>query len=240
MIIKMKIKHINIMSLIISIFLIIILCGFQGDNNEVKVQGIPIEKKNQAYDLSLNIPKIIGLKNKKFENEINNMLLQQGLDFQKQVEKEGEENAAEAKKAGQNIEAFIGKEDFKVQYNGKDLLSIPINFYYFSGGAHGIAKITTINIDKEKGKVIGLKDLFKEEYDYKSSINKKIQEEINKNSDQYFPDAFKGINENSEFFLTEDGIVIYYQLYELAPYAEGFPQFKIPYSLLKQGLKYEI
>lgn len=240
MIIKMKIKHINIMSLVISIFLIIILCGFQGDNNKVKVEGVIIEKKSQAYDLSLNIPKIIGLKNKKFESEINNTLLQQGLDFQKQVEKEGEENATEAKKAGQNIEAFIGKEDFKVQYNGKELLSVPINFYYFSGGAHGIAKITTINIDKEKGKVIGLKDLFKEEYDYKASINKKIQEEINKNSDEYFPDAFKGINENSEFFLTEDGIVIYYQLYELAPYAEGFPQFKIPYSFLKQGLKYEI
>ena len=32
--------------------------------------------------------------------------------------------------------------------------------------------------------------------------------------------------------MTPDGLVVFFQLYELAPYAWGFPQFKVPYEEL--------
>lgn len=32
------------------------------------------------------------------------------------------------------------------------------------------------------------------------------------------------------FFLTQDGVVIYYQQYDIAPYGAGIPEFLIPFS----------
>jgi len=56
----------------------------------------------------------------------------------------------------------------------------------------------------------------------------------------YFDDYEKNVanyfNPKS-FYLVPDGIVIYFQQYEIAPYASGIPQFTIPYSayILKPG-----
>lgn len=45
---------------------------------------------------------------------------------------------------------------------------------------------------------------------------------------------FAGISPEQEFYLTEESLVLYYQLYELAPYAWGFPEFEIPLASLRE------
>ncbi|TET09608.1 MAG: DUF3298 domain-containing protein [Candidatus Atribacteria bacterium] len=39
------------------------------------------------------------------------------------------------------------------------------------------------------------------------------------------------MSEEQPFYLIEDGIVVYFGLYEIAPYASGIRYFKIPYFL---------
>ncbi|GAG31008.1 unnamed protein product, partial [marine sediment metagenome] len=43
--------------------------------------------------------------------------------------------------------------------------------------------------------------------------------------------VFQSISEEQPFYLIEDGIVVYFGLYEIAPYTSGIRYFKIPYSL---------
>ena len=48
-----------------------------------------------------------------------------------------------------------------------------------------------------------------------------------------------GEEQNECFYLTDDGLVIYYPPYELSYYARGFVEFVIPYSELYGYLKPE-
>lgn len=214
--------------------LVMIICGF--DKKDLAGVGKEtISKKSDFYDIYMDIPKIEGLKNLDFQTQINDKIKRESSDFADQVQKEAEEY-------GKNLAGikFIIKQDFSTTYNGKELLSIPVSRYYYAGGAHGVTTLKTLNIDKNSGKEIILKDLFKEKFDFKGVINKEISSQIEKNKNEYFPDEFKGIKDNTEFFLTNNGLVVYYQLYEIAPYVKGIPKFEIKYDLLKEGLKYNL
>ena len=210
------------------------LCGFEKKDLSV-VEKETISKKSDFYDIYMDIPKIKGLKNLDFQNQINDKTKKESSDFASQVQKEAEDYGKSL--AGTK---FIVKQDFNTTYNGKELLSIPISRYYFAGGAHGVTTLKTLNIDKNTGRELILKDLFKENFDFKGVINKEISTQIEKNKGEYFPEDFKGINDNTEFFLTNDGVTVYYQLYEIAPYVKGIPKFEIKYDLLKEGMNYKL
>ena len=59
------------------------------------------------------------------------------------------------------------------------------------------------------------------------------------NESIYFPDATEKVMSMKKFhfFLEPDNLVIYFPLYEIAPYSSGIPQFRIPYTLLRDYLK---
>lgn len=117
-------------------------------------------------------------------------------------------------------------------------LSLYIDYYQFTGGAHGITTRKTYNYDLNAEKELTIGDLFKEGYNYKEIINKEINKQIEKNKDSYFMDVsgFKGISDNQMFTFNNKEITIYFQLYEIAPYSSGLPAFNIPYETLKDGL----
>jgi hypothetical protein len=49
----------------------------------------------------------------------------------------------------------------------------------------------------------------------------------------YFENYSQLVNETfkaNNYYLTKDGVVIYFQQYDIAPYAAGLPTFLIPYS----------
>ena len=50
---------------------------------------------------------------------------------------------------------------------------------------------------------------------------------------------FYGIKDNQKFYLDDSKIVIYFDLYEIAPYAAGIPEFPIITENIKNQLKEE-
>ncbi|GAG74381.1 unnamed protein product, partial [marine sediment metagenome] len=71
--------------------------------------------------------------------------------------------------------------------------------------------------------------------DYLRIINQEIKRQMKLNPEAYFDDgaAFKSVSKEQPFYLIEDGIVIYFGLYEIAPYSSGIRYFKIPFSLFE-------
>lgn len=120
------------------------------------------------------------------------------------------------------------------------IISLYNDYYEYLGGAHGITIRTSYTIDRKQEKLLTLKELFQEGYNYKDIINKEIKAEINKNPENYFDsgDIFKGIDENQSFYIEDENLVIYYQLYDIAPYVFGFPEFKIPLKLFGNNFIY--
>ncbi|EKY28647.1 hypothetical protein HMPREF0216_00700 [Clostridium celatum DSM 1785] len=125
--------------------------------------------------------------------------------------------------------------------NNSDILSFYIDYYQFTGGAHGVTTRIAYNVDLYTGAELMVEDLFKKEFDFKRVIDKEIGRQIAKDPDRYFmgKDGFNGIKQNQSFYIKNNSLVIYFGLYEIAPYASGISEFIIPHKLLDGNLIYD-
>ncbi|MGO4913482.1 DUF3298 domain-containing protein [Leeuwenhoekiella sp. W20_SRS_FM14] len=127
-------------------------------------------------------------------------------------------------------------------YNGEELLSIVFETYSFWGGAHGYGSTTYLNIDKQNGKSLSPENLindlpaFLKLVEQKFRNQKEIPESESINSTGYF-------FENDSFILpanigfTENEMILIYNPYEVASYAEGQITIKIALSEVAPFIK---
>ncbi|KRQ87876.1 Peptidoglycan-N-acetylmuramic acid deacetylase PdaC [Caloramator mitchellensis] len=234
--------------LIISIALINTGNAFALDQNsnakeecKVTVRNFHYEKVTDVIKSNLDVPNIIGLKNLRIQRKINAMFIKDIFSFSRRIEK----MALKAQKDGVLRNPYEAYTRFKVAFNCNCILSIPVTFYEYTGGAHGNTVIKAYNLNLKNGKTLGYKDIFKKGFDYKTIIVNEIQRQIkeNKNDIPYFDDALDTVakfTDEQPFYITSEGLVVYYGLYELAPYVAGIQEFTIPYSLLKDGLNEDL
>lgn len=119
---------------------------------------------------------------------------------------------------------ITGSYQIKTNENGVLSLSL-INFAY-SGGAHGLTVVKSLTTDIETGKTYKLRDLFKPDLDYTKKLSDIIQGQIEKRDISLLGD-FRGVAKEQDFYLADKSLVVYYQLYEIAPYVYGIPYFPI-------------
>lgn len=198
-----------------------------------------ITKDYKYLKINVKIPQINCLKNKEQEKVINNEISEWTEMWIMDVEKLAKDYFG-APKVEEPVFPYELTSNYIVK-NKNEILSLYIDYYQYTGGAHGITTRKSYNIDMDKGNKIKLANLFKENYDYKCFINKIISEEISKNPNNYFQgkDGFKGISEEQGFYIEDGNLVVYFDYYEIAPYAFGMPEFKIPLKIFKDNLVYD-
>ncbi len=137
--------------------------------------------------------------------------------------------------------ARIPRYDFAVAFdtpfNQNCVVSLFFDQYEFTGGAHGNTVRCSDTWNLQRGCCLLMRDLFARTTNYRAylieHINKQIAEQMETDDSIYFDDypclTVRYFNER-QFYLTPDGIVVYYQQYEIAPYSTGIPTFTIPYS----------
>jgi len=113
-----------------------------------------------------------------------------------------------------------------VRANRNGILSISIEIYWFSGGAHGVTVLKSVTFDVNSGRIYRLKDLFKENADYVRRLSDIVKRQIREQNIPVIVD-FESIDPDQDYYIEGKTLVIYFQLYELAPYAYGFPTFPI-------------
>ena len=69
------------------------------------------------------------------------------------------------------------------------------------------------------------------------SKNENQIKQPDKQEDQDKVYDFYGIKDNQKFYLDDSKIVIYFDLYEIAPYAAGIPEFPIIVENIKPQIK---
>lgn len=179
-------------------------------NNAYKVRE---EKYSPNKDYLVYYPQVEGMRNTSLQNGVNAKLRELSL----------VKSLPESSYSG----------DFSVEFYKKNLLVLELDGYeYPFGAAHGMPTRAYPHIDMVSGRFYELKDLFKPNSSYVKVLSDIIGEQI-KTDPQYeyvFPDTYKGISENHGFYIDENNLYIYFTPYEIAPFAAGFPTFKIPFK----------
>ena len=210
--------------------------GLNEDNSNVKIVDKIYKSKNNYLDINVVVPQINGIGNKKQEDAINDKIIKWTESWINEVKEIADEYFKDKPTPLMPYQLYAR---YKLT-NNSDIISFYIDYYQFSGGAHGITNRIAYNIEKSSGIEMQLKDIFKDNYNYKDVINKEISRQISKDPDRYFTgkDGFNGIGDNQNFYIKNNTVVIYFGLYEIAPYAAGISEFIIPNNLLEGNLKY--
>ncbi len=136
-------------------------------------------------------------------------------------------------KNGFPVHVFEALQTFEVTYNRACIISAYFDNYQYTGGAHGLTVRTSQTWNLKTGRRIKLRALYKCSGDYKTYIKKKIIEQIRENPDIYF-DNYEELVEQTfninSFYCTSQGVVVYFQQYDIAPYASGIREFLLPYN----------
>lgn len=198
-----------------------------------------ITKNNKYINSIINIP-IIMIDNKDISKNINDEITNSIMKFFNDSQKQ----AKEYNDALPEVEnKFVANVDFDVKKNSDNILSILIKYYKYAGGAHGYYENVAYNIDIRNGNFLTIDNLFKEGSDYKNIINEEIRNQIEElikldeqNKGVY---EFKSIEDKQKFYIQDDNIVVYFDLYDIAPYAAGIPEFIINVNKIDHILKPE-
>ena len=134
--------------------------------------------------------------------------------------------------------ALVFVADYEVFRSDMTIVSLTQKIYQFTGGAHGMTWQTGHTIDLVSAQRLLLPDLFRTGSNYAERLNRFVREQgAAKNLPMW---EYKGIGTDSAFYLNDDGIVLFFQPYEVAPYSEGIVRMMIPYRLVADILRPEI
>ena len=127
----------------------------------------------------------------------------------------------------------------EVVFQSVNVITISIDSYTFTGGAHGNSVITLLNFDPKTGELYSQEQMLSAAKDLTDLVKRHFKEEsASKNNgntaDYFFGDDFK-LPENIGF--NEEGVIFLYNNYELSSFADGILEFTIPYSEISKFLK---
>ena len=97
----------------------------------------------------------------------------------------------------------------------------------------GILNISFLNFDSTTGKQIKNNELFTNIAEFKKIAQLHFNEAIKEKDILFETDKFE-LPENISY--TEDGLVLLYNTYEIAPYASGIIEFSIPFDDIESYL----
>lgn len=127
--------------------------------------------------------------------------------------------------------------------NRKDIIGHFINFYQYTGGAHGGTFITCRNYRLEDGSVVTLDNYFKPGYESKlipvldqlllEYAECSSRDELDEHG--YFSNEPMFVPENFE--IREDTIDFIFNQYDIAPYATGITTLSVPTDIIRDIIR---
>ena len=140
------------------------------------------------------------------------------------------------------VNTWYSKTRYSILMNDGELLSLQYYTENYMGGAHGNHTYHYFNMAPKLAAVISLPDViadmdaFAEKAEDSFRTHFKIPQ--GKSLDNYwFPNSRFQLP--AEFGFTKEGVVLHYNVYEIAPYSDGDIRIVVPYSEFKDVLKPE-
>lgn len=138
------------------------------------------------------------------------------------------------------VRPFDAVTVYEITYNKDCVLSLYFDRYEYTGGAHGVTIRTSDSWNIANSSPIRISDLFFIPEDINAFIADTILEQIDQElivdseGFQYFEDYETLVKEKfnpNNYYLNNRGVIIYFQQYEIAPYASGIREFLLPFGI---------
>lgn len=195
-----------------------------------------------TFDADIKVPAVKGLKNKDLENSLNEKYLEEN-------KKLYEEFVAEMESLKKNGGGHLGVDSGYIVKTDTDKL-LSVGRYIVNTVASSSTKIKYDTVDKEKGVLITLPSLFKNDRYVdiiSANIKKQMVEQHKADENKYywvegvekedFVDKFEKISPEQSFYINPDNkLVISFDKYEVAPGYMGVVEFVIPTEKLSDIL----
>ena len=198
---------------------------------------ITVRKYDEDKNIKINMAKIDSngdIKNKKTVEKLNN-------DIKKYTNKIVNQYKVDLGSSGFS-DLYM---DYKIVINNDKWFTIA--FTINETRASGYEFHRYYNIDKSSGKIVSLKDIFKEKSDYIKIISNDIKRQMKQQmltkdvvyfiKDNGISTGFKEISGNQNYYINNEGnIVIAFDEYEVGPGCTGAPKFVISKDIVKKIL----
>jgi uncharacterized protein YjdB len=118
----------------------------------------------------------------------------------------------------------------KEVYNKNNLLSLQQDVYsVYVGSTHGYHELTAHTFNIKTGEELLLGDILSID---ESQLKSKLTNEFAKlnRQDVDLNDVYEQLGPSAKYYLTDTGVCVYFNQYEVASYAAGRPTITIPYS----------
>ncbi|MCL5127371.1 DUF3298 and DUF4163 domain-containing protein [Algibacter sp. L4_22] len=126
--------------------------------------------------------------------------------------------------------------DGEIMFTSPDIISIALTSYTNTGGAHGMLKISFLNFEASTGKTISNENLINDIEAFKQ-IASPYFKEATKDKD-IFESELDIFNLPENMGYNDEGIVLLYNAYEIAPYSTGIIEFEIPFNEIESYLTF--
>lgn len=167
---------------------------------------------------------------KKFNDYNLKMALQTQQKAENELYKEAIELYKYNKENGYPQMMYELYREYQITLKQENAVSMYIDEYIFSGGAHGTTTRTSQTWNLMLGKMVELYELYPNEPYFLLDILRKINREISENIEIYFADPYPLVveyfNPNS-YYIDNGKVVIYFQQYDIAPYSSGIIEFTL-------------
>ena len=186
---------------------------------------------NDIYQADMDIPEIAG------EPELNTLINNQINSWYDEFISDAELNSQIAKEYGQ---PFTFENQWKVPLNNEDCTSVLLTAYQLTGGANGIDYMASFTWNKITQKIMPLESflpLVMTEPSLESlaqicrkELTAALSAENDSNLQQMILAGTEPVAENYQIFTISDaGLTIYFQKYQVAPGSAGTQAVLIPY-----------
>jgi len=129
--------------------------------------------------------------------------------------------------------------DGEVTHNSENIISLAVSSYSNTGGAHGNTNVTFYNFDKAASKLVDVNTIITDKDAFKTLAEQYFKDNVNRDDEFSYEDYFfgEGFQLPANIGFNEEGLILFYNTYEIAPYAMGITEFTIPYSELDTVLE---
>lgn len=154
------------------------------------------------------------------------------MDYERNVAKDMEEWAEDG------LNSSISSRVSPIFFFNERFISFTQQGYEYSGGAHGMPYWIPHTFDLHTGEELSLSFFVaNDEETFKDIVTEQFIRMYDVDPEWYWDNAIETVRESvdfdSPFYLKEEGLVVYFGPYELAPYVAGFVEIVVPYDDLE-------
>ena len=202
----------------------------QGKEN-FKIALISDQQDTDTLILDLQYPQIQGVPNA----EELNVSIKKDLDSAvKDVKSIAEEYAANPE--DWNLDTKISLCTRMTPYidEKQGVASILMEYSNYTGGAHGTNWNKAYTFFQKDGKLCKAQDLFSDPQSGMTQLRQAVLDKISQEPEMYYPSAAEYVNglETFDYYIYEDTLVLWFNPYDLAPYAAGLITIELPFKNL--------